>query len=82
MSRSQMALLEWNDETHSIQTVSLHTYERTPQVVSSLPTAAAPDLRPSSPTLLVLRVASARPKATSPATCRCSGRTLTLDVPS
>ena len=33
----QIALLEWSDAHHDLLTVSIHTYERTPQVVSILP---------------------------------------------
>lgn len=32
----QIALLEWSDAVHDLITVSIHTYERTPQMVSEL----------------------------------------------
>lgn len=32
---SQIALMEWSDVLYDISTVSIHTYERTPQVVNS-----------------------------------------------
>jgi cleavage and polyadenylation specificity factor subunit 1 len=31
---SQMSLLEWSQELHDLVPVSLHTYERLPQIVS------------------------------------------------
>lgn len=30
---TQLALLEWSSEMHDLTTVSIHTYERAPQVV-------------------------------------------------
>ena len=32
----QMSLLEWSDAAGDLQTVSIHTYERAPQLVSAL----------------------------------------------
>ena len=31
--RTQIALLEWSDSTHDLETVSIHTYERASQFV-------------------------------------------------
>lgn len=33
---SQVALLEWSDAVHDLITVSIHTYERAPQLVSNV----------------------------------------------
>jgi cleavage and polyadenylation specificity factor subunit 1 len=33
-SSFQVALLEWSDAVHDLITVSIHTYERAPQLVS------------------------------------------------
>lgn len=40
----QIALLEWSDATHDLLTVSIHTYERAPQMASSQFSLQAPSL--------------------------------------
>ena len=34
---AKLALLEWNDATDDLETVSIHTYERAPQLLNGLP---------------------------------------------
>jgi len=42
---AKLALLEWDDVAGDLQTVSIHTFERAPQLASGLPPAFVPVLR-------------------------------------
>lgn len=42
---AKLALLEWDDASGDLQTVSIHTFERAPQLAAGLPPAFVPCLR-------------------------------------
>ncbi|SPO24031.1 related to cleavage and polyadenylation specificity factor, 160 kDa subunit [Ustilago trichophora] len=43
-SDAKLALLEWNDATDDLETVSIHTYERAPQLLNGKPHLFQPNL--------------------------------------
>ncbi|SPO24157.1 related to cleavage and polyadenylation specificity factor, 160 kDa subunit [Ustilago trichophora] len=44
LSDAKLALLEWNDATDDLETVSIHTYERAPQLLNGTPHLFQPNL--------------------------------------